>query len=108
MLMKVRTYAGRMHYHTADYELVVLEGSMRHWVEGQKEAETPTVGPGSYWHQPKMQPHADSCLTDVCVMFIRWSAKRDAIAVSSREQREAPPDNASRARGKENREGHAF
>ena len=88
MLMKFGTLAGQMHYHTADYELVVLEGRMRHWVEGQKETETPTVGPGSYWHQPKMQPHTDSCLTDVCVMFIKWSGKRDARPVVSREQRE--------------------
>jgi quercetin dioxygenase-like cupin family protein len=91
MLMKFGRMPGRLHYHTADYELVVLEGRMKHWVEGQVEAETPTLGPGSYWRQPRRQPHGDSCLTDVCVMFIKWSAKRDAIPAVSPEEREKSP-----------------
>lgn len=79
MLMKMKKYQGVLHYHSSDYELVVVEGRMRHWFEGQVEAETPVLGPGSYWYQPKMQPHADSCLSDACVMFIQWSGKRDAL-----------------------------
>jgi quercetin dioxygenase-like cupin family protein len=79
MLMRMAKGAGVLHYHTADYDLVVIEGQMRHWLEGQVEEQTPTLGPGSYWYQPKMQPHADSCLSDSCVMFITWSGKRDAL-----------------------------
>jgi|SRR5688572_25430614 quercetin dioxygenase-like cupin family protein len=84
MLMKMRKGPGVLHYHTADYELVVVEGRMRHWLEGQVEEQTPALGPGSYWHQPGMQPHGDSCLTDVCVMFITWSGKRDGFLANQK------------------------
>src|SRR5262245_39222363 len=79
MLMKMRKAPGDMHSHTADYELVLIEGRMKHRPEGQSEERTPVLGPGSYWYQPGMQLHADSCLSDVCVMFITWAGKRDAI-----------------------------
>ena len=84
MLMKMKKYQGALHYHSSDYELVVVEGRMRHWFEGQVEAQTPELGPGSYWFQPKMQPHADSCLSDTCVMFITWSGKRDGFAATGK------------------------
>lgn len=78
MLMKMRRTQGVLHFHTSDYELVLVEGLMKHTFEGQAEADAPQLGPGSYWFQPGREPHADSCLTDVCVMFITWSGKRDA------------------------------
>jgi hypothetical protein len=80
MLMKMRKAPGELHYHTADYELVLIEGRMKHRAEGQTEEQAPVLGPGSYWYQPGMRNHADSCLSDVCVMFITWAGKRDAIA----------------------------
>jgi quercetin dioxygenase-like cupin family protein len=84
MLMKMRKGPGALHYHSSDYELVVVEGRMRHWLEGQVEAETPVLGPGSYWHQPGTQPHGDACLSEVCVMFITWSGKRDGFLAQPR------------------------
>jgi hypothetical protein len=80
MLMKMRKAPGALHYHTADYELVLVEGRMKHRAEGQTEEQTPVLGPGSYWYQPGRKNHADSCLSDVCVMFITWAGKRDAFA----------------------------
>jgi hypothetical protein len=84
MLMKMRKSAGRLHVHTADYELVVIEGTMKHWRAGEDEATTKPMGVGSYWFQPGGAPHADSCLTDTCVMYITWSGPRDARLAESR------------------------
>lgn len=77
LLIKMPKGAGPLHTHTADYDLVVIEGRMRHWGRGQKEADTPELGPGSYWHQPGREAHADSCLTEVCVMYVKFAGKRD-------------------------------
>jgi hypothetical protein len=82
MLMRVRKYTGALHYHTSGYDVVILEGQVKHWGEGQREAEVPPLGPSSYWHQPGLQPHGDSCLTDVCLAFIKWEGKRDGFLVS--------------------------
>lgn len=77
MLLKVRKGGGRLHLHTSDYHLVLLEGTMKHWAEGDQEADAKPLGPGSYWFQPGNQAHADSCLTDECMMFVKWEGKRD-------------------------------
>lgn len=84
MLMRMVKGEGVLHYHTADYELVVLEGQMKHVLEGQLEEQLPVLESGSYWYQPKMQPHSDSCLSDSCVMVITWSGKRDAFRATGR------------------------
>jgi hypothetical protein len=78
MYMKMRRGTGRLHAHTADYDLLLIEGRMRHWAAGAEEADAPELGPGSYWRQPGGQAHADSCLADVCVMFVKWAGPRDA------------------------------
>jgi hypothetical protein len=78
MLLKVQQGPGRLHVHTADYHLVLLEGTMKHWGEAEKEADAKTLSPGSYWFQPGGQAHADSCLSAECLMFISWAGKRDA------------------------------
>jgi hypothetical protein len=77
MLMRMRKAAGRLHVHTADYELIVVEGMMKHWSAGENKASAKPLGPGSYWFQPGGAAHADSCLTDTCVMYITWAGPRD-------------------------------
>lgn len=79
MLLKFAKGPGRMHVHTSDYHLVVLQGMMKHWAKGGQEANAEPLGPGSYWFQPGSEAHADACLSDECVMFIKWSDKRDAM-----------------------------
>lgn len=79
LLKYPKSDSGRMHIHTSDYHLVVLEGKAKHWAKGEQEASAPVLGPGSYWFQPGNQPHADTCLSDECVMFIKWSGKEDAL-----------------------------
>ncbi len=83
MFMKFEKSGGRLHFHTSDYDLVVLEGQMKHWGEGQREEDVQPLGPGTYWHQPGNLAHADSCLSDECVMLIKRAGKRDAHLYTS-------------------------
>jgi quercetin dioxygenase-like cupin family protein len=78
VLLEMKRGSVPLHVHSADYHLVVLEGTMKHWIEGDTEETARPLGPGSYWFQPGGQPHADACLTEKCVMQIVWSGKRDA------------------------------
>jgi quercetin dioxygenase-like cupin family protein len=77
MLLEMKRGAGPMHTHTADYHLVVIEGTMKHWGAGEKESDAKPLGPGSYWFQPGGLAHADACVADRCVMQVVWSARRD-------------------------------
>ena len=77
MLMQFGKGTPRLHVHSSDYQLVVLEGTMKHWAAGQTEGDTPPLERGSYWYQPGNDAHADSCLTESCLMFISWDGKRD-------------------------------
>lgn len=77
VLLEMKRGPVPLHIHTADYHLVVIEGIMKHWIEGQTEAAAPSLGPGSYWFQPGGQAHGDACLTDKCVSQIVWSGARD-------------------------------
>lgn len=81
VLLKFKRASGALHIHSADYHLIVLEGTMKHWAANETEAAVKPMAPGSYWFQPGGQPHGDSCVTDECVMFINWAGKRDSRAV---------------------------
>lgn len=78
MLLRFKKTAGGFHFHTSDYHLVLLEGTMKHYAEGEQETDSKDYGPGSHWFQPGNQVHSDACLTDECLMFIHWADKRDA------------------------------
>jgi hypothetical protein len=84
MFMKMRKMTGRLHVHTADYELVVIEGTMKHRSASEDEAAVKSMGVGSYWFQPGGVAHADSCLTDTCVMYVTWAGPRDGRLVETR------------------------
>src|SRR5262245_14679075 len=77
MLLKFKKGGGVLHTHTSDYHLTVIQGTMKHWLKGELEADAKPMGPGSYWFQPGKLAHGNSCLSDECVMFIKWEGKRD-------------------------------
>ncbi len=77
MLLKFKKGGNSLHIHTSDYHLTMVQGTMKHWGEGEQEATAKPLGPGSYWFQPGDQAHAGSCLTDECLMFVKWEGKRD-------------------------------
>lgn len=81
MLMRMKKGASPLHVHSSDYQLVVIEGTMKHLAAEQEESEAKPLGPGSYWFQPGEQAHSDACLADECLMYIVWSEKRDGRLV---------------------------
>jgi hypothetical protein len=86
MYLRFKKGGGRLHVHSSDYHLVVIEGTMKHWDEVGQESTARPLGPGSYWFQPGGEAHADSCLSEVCVMFVQWAGKRDARPVAPRRE----------------------
>lgn len=66
-----------LHLHTADYHLLVVQGTMKHWVAGEDERAARTLGPGSYWFQAGGEVHGDACLSDECLVYLVWSGIRD-------------------------------
>lgn len=86
MLLRLKKGSGPLHVHSADYHLVVLEGTMKHWSPEERESDVRPLGPRSYWFQPGQQAHGDACLTDQCLMFVTWADARDSrLAGTARE-----------------------
>ncbi len=56
---------------------------MKHWDASGSEVDARVIGPGGHWFQPGGQAHADSCLSDECLMVIHWSGARDARLAES-------------------------
>jgi quercetin dioxygenase-like cupin family protein len=77
MLVKFKKGVSPLHSHSSDYHLSLLQGTMKHWAEGQREEDAKPLEPGSYWFQPANLSHADACLTDECLTFVYWLDKRD-------------------------------
>ena len=77
MLLKFKKGSNALHIHSSDYHLVVVQGTMKHLEKGDQEADAKPLSPGSYWFQPGDQAHAGSCLTEECIMFVKWEGKRD-------------------------------
>jgi len=77
MLLKFKKGSNPLHIHNSDYHLVVVQGTMKRWEEGEQEAAAKPLGPGSYWFQPGNQAHAGSCLTDERIMFVKWEGRRN-------------------------------
>jgi hypothetical protein len=77
IVMKMGRGAFPMHTHTANYQLVVIKGVMKHWDAKGSQKTAPRMGPGSYWYQPAGQPHGDACESDQCVWFITFDGARD-------------------------------
>jgi len=84
MLMLQRRGASAMHIHSSDYDLVLIKGDMKHWGAGASEQQAPILQPGSYWFQPGNEPHAGSCLSDECLMYVQWAGARDGRLVENR------------------------
>jgi len=83
VLFKMRRGATPLHTHTSTYHLVVVQGVMKHWVKGESEREAPSLNPGSYWFIEGGRPHADACLSEECIAFIRWDGRRDGHLAES-------------------------
>lgn len=72
------TGSGRLHTHSYDYRSVLIEGAMKHWGEGESEETTSVLTPGSYWHQPGGELHADNCVAERCTAYVIFDGLIDA------------------------------
>ena len=77
IVMKMGRGAFPAHTHTANYQLVVIKGVMKHWGATGSQQSAPAMGPGSYWYQPAGETHGDACESDECVWFITFDGPRD-------------------------------
>jgi hypothetical protein len=60
-----------LHYHTADYWAVAVQGEWSHWVPSTGEGKGIRLLPGAHWTQIKDQPHEDKCLSPTaCIIFL--------------------------------------
>ncbi|MBQ0934515.1 DUF4437 domain-containing protein [Ideonella paludis] len=83
IVMKMGRGAFPMHTHTANYQLVVIKGVMKHWDAKGSQKAAPKMGPGSFWYQPAGLAHGDACESDECVWFITFDGPRDFEAAAS-------------------------
>jgi hypothetical protein len=78
MLLKRKKGAAPLHTHSSDTHVVPVQGTVKHWAEGEQESDAKPLGPGSYWFQPGNGAHYDACVSDECVIFIMWDGRRDS------------------------------
>ncbi len=85
VLLKLKRGEVPLHWHSADYHAVIIQGTAEHWAQGERE-RAKSLGPGSYWFQPAGEIHGDSCVSDECLIFVHFMGKMDTHVVSSSEK----------------------
>jgi hypothetical protein len=79
MLIRMKRSVLPMHSHSADYQAVVVKGTMKHWAKGEDESKSPRLPPGSWWYQPGKQVHTDACLDEECLLYVHNTGILDTI-----------------------------
>jgi len=54
-------FTSPLHTHTAAYEAYEIEGTSRHWLEGEDGTKAKKMTPGSYWAMPGKLKHFSAC-----------------------------------------------
>lgn len=62
--------SGRLHNHTHNYSLWLIEGAMKHWDTSGSEETATILTPGSYLYQPADELHAANCLSKRCTAYV--------------------------------------
>ena len=70
--------SGTLHTHSATYRSWLIEGAMKHWDAESSEETAPILRPGSYWHQPGGERHADNCVAERCTAYVVFDGPIDA------------------------------
>lgn len=77
VLAKYKKSNGRVHSHSSDFHMVLLKGEIKYWSADESEAEAKLMKEGSYMFQPGNVTHGETCVTDECVVFMKWADKKD-------------------------------
>ena len=78
------TGSGRLHLHTHDYRLWLIEGALKHWDADGSEETAPILRPGSYVHQPGGQLHAANCVAERCTAYVVFDGPIETAFPDSR------------------------
>jgi quercetin dioxygenase-like cupin family protein len=71
-------FVSPLHYHTADYNAVVIEGTVVNNYEGQEQEVVLT--PGGYFATRGGVNHVTKCLSETaCIMYIQMNRAFDSI-----------------------------
>ncbi len=62
--------SGKLHNHTNNYRLWIIEGVMKHWNENGSEETATILTSGSYLYQPADEFHAANCLSERCTAYV--------------------------------------
>jgi len=54
-------FTSPLHIHSGAYEAYQIEGTTRHWLEGEDGSKAKKMTPGSYWAMPGKLKHFSAC-----------------------------------------------
>lgn len=71
-------FTSPLHTHTGAYEAIQLEGTSRHWLEGEDGTKAKKMTPGSYWAMPGKLKHYSACdAGSKCTVIVMAKTKFD-------------------------------
>jgi quercetin dioxygenase-like cupin family protein len=71
-------FTSPMHTHSGAYEAIQIEGTSRHWLEGEDGTKAKKMTPGSYWAMPAKLKHYSACEAGKdCVLLVIQKGKFD-------------------------------
>lgn len=69
-----------IHKHSSNYHAVIIQGTHRHWTDGEDPAAAPLLGPGSYFSQVAEEFHGDANAGDEPVIgYVHFDGPLDSI-----------------------------
>lgn len=69
-----------MHSHSSNYHGVVVQGTTKHWIDGNTEADAPLLKAGDYFYQGAGEMHEDSYPSDVdVIVFLHFDGPIDFL-----------------------------
>jgi len=71
-------FTSPLHSHSGAYEAIMIEGTSRHWLEGEDGSKAKKMTPGSYWAMPGKLKHVSACDPGKdCVLLVMQKGKFD-------------------------------
>jgi quercetin dioxygenase-like cupin family protein len=69
-------FTSPMHTHDGAYEAIQIQGTSRHWVEGEDPKAAKAMVPGSYWTMAAKAKHVSACDAGTeCLVYVWQKSK---------------------------------
>ena len=76
-IMKAAPQVRRLHYHTAEEQLIIVKGNVSTGMQGMQET---VLGPGGFAMMPSKRPHWFTCTAkEECLMFVSFDRPYDIV-----------------------------